>query len=621
MEIIHREALMSVFSLKKIETDIDWIIKHFLYNYDEVLYFVDGRYLKAVVSIGDLFHYLEGKSKEILNVNFTKVSETNTDIAKEFFQKHPTIHELPIISSSGYFSGIIKFGNSNTEYLWNGFRSHIRSLYYGISSYYLEASLKLKKHFKGRIFFANLPVENKVFEHLKDDEDKRIYIQQHVVPPLEQLENMPVQRELDYWGGYYEPGISKKFAREFFNIKTFEKNGCQYYENSEQEHYITFEKGKRRVINKKEGCKRKIYLVGPCTVFGAYVADNQTIEYYLQGLLNNADYCYQVVNFGSLGLYYEFQYLLTECLSDEDIIIILSQSEELISIMGKQDNSFYLGDYSEIYNIIPNPMSCILDTFRHVNYKISEEIAKHIYTSIEPYLDINENIQYPKRPIQDYFISWEIVAYYKDFALNNNLANMNGLVGAIVMNCNPFTQGHRYLIEYASKIVDTLIIFVVEEDASVFSFTDRIEMVKLGTADIANIKVVPSGKYNISKSTFAQYFEKEKQISQIDSMEYDLRVFCEVIAECMNISFRFAGEEPIDIITKKYNETMKDILPQYGVNFIEIPRMKSVKEKAYISASKVREYLKQGKWDSIAEFLPETTIDYIKRVNGNFKIT
>ena len=136
-------------------------------------------------------------------------------------------------------------------------------------------------------------------------------------------------------------------------------------------------------------------------------------------------------------------------------------------------------------------------------------------------------------------------------------------------------------------------------------------MVRMGTEDMPNVRVVPSGKYNISKSTFAQYFEKEKFVEQVDSMDYDLRIFCEVIADCMNISCRFAGEEPTDAVTRKYNETMKHILPQYGIKFTEIPRLR-LKEEECISASKVREYLNHNDWTAVADFVPETTMRYLQ---------
>lgn len=192
---------------------------------------------------------------------------------------------------------------------------------------------------------------------------------------------------------------------------------------------------------------------------------------------------------------------------------------------------------------------------------------------------------------------------------------LEGKIGAIVMNCNPFTKGHRYLIEYASARVDTLIVFVVEEDASYFSFDDRFRMVQLGTADMLNVRVVPSGAYNISKSAFAQYFEKDARIEQVESMEYDIRIFCEVIAKAMHISCRFAGEEPTDVVTAAYNDTMRTILPQYGVEFCEIPRLKLENRDEVVSATKVRECLENGDWETLTYLLPESGYEYLKKIS------
>ena len=45
-------------------------------------------------------------------------------------------------------------------------------------------------------------------------------------------------------------------------------------------------------------------------------------------------------------------------------------------------------------------------------------------------------------------------------------------VGAIVMNANPFTKGHRYLIEKAAAECGFVYVFVLSEDKSVFSSKD-----------------------------------------------------------------------------------------------------------------------------------------------------
>lgn len=617
MELQYKEDMTAVYGLKENQPELSWFLQHFLYRDDEVLYFVCNEKLKAVVSIGDLIRYLEGRKKEILNTDFMWVQEKENDKASAFFLNHPTVHELPVINDLGKFIGVVKSGKCNSERMRNNFRMYVKSLYYGEEAFYIKTAEKFMEHFKGIVFLADLPDDGRVVKGLKSSKEKENYAKKSRIDALTHLKSMTQQEERKYWGdAVYKPGISKRFAEEFSGMKVTERNGIKCCENSELSHYITFENGKRKLPNSNNSAVRKIYLAGPCTIFGAYVADNQTIEYYLQQLINDSGCEWQVVNFGSLGPDYEFQYLLTESIDDADIVVIAFQSRRWISsFMGSYQNVYYIGDFTDIFDSMDDPTDCILDTFRHTNYRVSEKIAKRIFESVEPYLGQEECIKRKNsiaKPIQNYFISWDIYVYYKDFALRYSLERLEGTVGAIVMNCNPFTMGHRYLAEYAATKTDTLIIFVVEEDASEFSFADRIEMVKKGTQDINNIKVVPSGQYSISKGTFAQYFEKDKKIDEIASMEYDVRIFCEVIAECMNISCRFVGEEPNDPVTRQYNETMKEILPQYDIKLDEIPRMK--KGKTYISASRARECIAVGDWEGAADILPETTINYLKDI-------
>ena len=96
---------------------------------------------------------------------------------------------------------------------------------------------------------------------------------------------------------------------------------------------------------------------------------------------------------------------------------------------------------------------------------------------------------------------------------------------------------------------------------------------------------------------------------QVDSSE-DVEIFGKEIAPTLGITIRFAGEEPKDNVTRQYNETMKEILPRYGVEFHEIPRKKLGEEP--ISASSVREALKVGDFDKIKNLVPETTLKYLR---------
>lgn len=186
-----------------------------------------------------------------------------------------------------------------------------------------------------------------------------------------------------------------------------------------------------------------------------------------------------------------------------------------------------------------------------------------------------------------------------------------GRIGSIVMNCNPFTLGHRFLIEQAAEKVKHLYIFAVEEDRSIFPFDDRFELMKEGTADLPNVTVIPSGKFIISSLTFSEYFNKmELQDKSIDP-SMDVTVFVKEIAPTLNISVRFAGDEPIDLITNQYNKAMERILPKFGVDFVVIKRKES--EGEVISASRVRRLLEEKDFEGISRIVPETTFRYLKK--------
>jgi len=190
-------------------------------------------------------------------------------------------------------------------------------------------------------------------------------------------------------------------------------------------------------------------------------------------------------------------------------------------------------------------------------------------------------------------------------------AKSSGNAGAIVMNCNPFTLGHRYLIEYAAQRCEALYIFVVEEDRSIFPFDVRFSLVKKGVSDLSNVKVYPSGRYIISNQTFPTYFLKQDADAAAIQAELDLTLFAERIAKPLGIRTRFVGEEPICPVTKGYNKAMKRILPQYGICVEEIPRIRG-SDGCVISASLVRSKLGQterGAW--LKRYVPEVTYAYL----------
>lgn len=82
----------------------------------------------------------------------------------------------------------------------------------------------------------------------------------------------------------------------------------------------------------------------------------------------------------------------------------------------------------------------------------------------------------------------------------------NPRTGAVVMNANPFTLGHRWLVEYAASKVDLLHVFIVSEDVSLVPLSVREQLVREGTADLGNLVYHQTGPYMISNATFPSYF-------------------------------------------------------------------------------------------------------------------
>ena len=189
-------------------------------------------------------------------------------------------------------------------------------------------------------------------------------------------------------------------------------------------------------------------------------------------------------------------------------------------------------------------------------------------------------------------------------------------IGAIVMNCNPFTNGHLALIRHAAAQCAFLYVFVVEENRSAFPFADRIALVRTGTAELPNVCVCPSGPYMISGLTFPTYFLKESEDPSALQSEVDVTLFARAIAPALGIRRRFAGEEPFDAVTRLYNDTMERLLSENGVEFCKIARVCLGDEP--ISASRVRKLLSEhgGVTEEIRAMVPACTAAYLSEKYG-----
>ena len=181
--------------------------------------------------------------------------------------------------------------------------------------------------------------------------------------------------------------------------------------------------------------------------------------------------------------------------------------------------------------------------------------------------------------------------------------------GVIVMNANPFTLGHRYLVEEAAAQVDTLFIVVVKEDRSLFSYAERKAMIQAGVAHISNAIVCEGSDYAISAATFPTYFLKQLSDATDTHITLDLDLFARHIAPALGASVRFAGSEPIDETTRRYNQLMAELLPSQGIDFVEVERCS--KNGTLVSATAVREALKAQTLPQALPLVPHTTAPYL----------
>jgi len=352
-----------------------------------------------------------------------------------------------------------------------------------------------------------------------------------------------------------------------------------------------------------------MFLFGPCLVFGGYVSDCDSMGYYLQQKLLN-DFSYNVRNCGgaSPGRNYvmrEHRYY------SGDVVVLFADNRKVYDLKGIPVYSV-----KDVYNAIDDLKYHIFDMLFHCDGVITEKLADRIFEICLEEKILERDLKTGDRSRKEVIFGSKRkirmnseLRQWLDRSLEYKLESLTA--GAIVMNCNPFTCGHRYLIEKAALEVDVLYIFVVEEDKSFFSFEDRINMVRLGVEDLSNVVVIPSGRYILSAATLPGYFDKEAKPYEFCDAAEDLELFATVIAPSFGITIRFAGEEPIDVFTQQYNLAMNRILPSYGIEFCEFERKKQGKK--VISASRVRQCIKEGCFDEIRQLVLPQIYEYLEQ--------
>ncbi len=179
---------------------------------------------------------------------------------------------------------------------------------------------------------------------------------------------------------------------------------------------------------------------------------------------------------------------------------------------------------------------------------------------------------------------------------------------AIVMNANPFTLGHQFLVETAANEQPHVYVLAVEEDLSVFPFADRLRLIRQGTAHLPNVTVIPGGRYAVSSLTFPAYFTQQEQLAHAHAA-MDAEIFARHIGPALSVTTRYVGTEPYSPVTAIYNDALMQRLPPAGIAVKLLERKQRADDA--ISASRVRRLLAAGDWDALAPLVPPTTLAYL----------
>lgn len=408
---------------------------------------------------------------------------------------------------------------------------------------------------------------------------------------------------------------SEKFYGDLLQLEDYQtgkaqreilhSDACLGYKEKMTGKYYNIVNGRRMTCNQLTEYIGTIYLVGLCVISGAYVEDQYTIASCLQQRLLEKGYPYRVENYG-MEVRFDVENRLEEIgeYAANDLVIFHSWVGEALDV---PDISL-----EEIFERNQIPCDWVKDAYGHCNHTANRLISDALFEVIEPQLslkkveeDSDKKLKINFREIMKEYVQQK----YLDSIFSEFPIREKNLVGAVVMKANPFNLGHRYLIEQARAQVDLLVIFVLEDDTFLFPFEERLELLKEGTRDIDNIMIVPSGDFIMSRNNFPAYYSQQWDARVPVNAEYDISVFADYIAEPLHITHRFAGAEPKGKIKKIYYETMRKLLPQKGISFVEIPRKKVAGD--IVSTSMVQKYLEDKEYDKAFGLLPKSSKKYL----------
>ncbi|MCI8940328.1 MAG: adenylyltransferase/cytidyltransferase family protein [Dorea sp.] len=585
--------------------DADYAVQTLLEDNQEIIYLLnpDGR-INGIVTFGAFIRAFPN-SREWVNHKFQSVcmdDENCINKVGEILKRNPKINRVPITDINGKLLYEVRRTNGA-----NGRSDQKRFILP-----FVRAVAEKRK-----CYFYKRPDRLADFSYSKGQEER-----------MRGSWSFPMMSEdLKNYGTCLRELLNGRYSEEYVKglcrIPQIIKRGRRYQHADGYSDLVNIAEGWRKTCYQPDVYKFTIHIYGRCGVFGYAVEDAETLPSFLQK--NLKDMNIRVASHSTWGA--KDEYIIQNLCEDlregviEEHDIILCYMKELPFMDVLEDFGIYCCDTTPAFHRALEERAGVdfYDMPGHMNAEGYQFIAQYIYEDLKGDLAVQssraEHTEHSRKAKKGCILNAEqekeVRAYIDGIKARLPVGWKNKTAGAVLMNCDPFTKGHRYLIEMALKEVEFLYVFVVEEDKSHFSFQDRINMVRLGVRDLDNLIVIPSGRYIASVYTVPDYFFRNMQKQKIIDLSLDVKIFVEYIAPALHITKRFLGTEPVDKVTQKYNETVQKIMPDYGITVRIIERLRT--EKGQVSAKTVRNAIGAQDESDLKLLVPESTFYYLKR--------
>ena len=286
---------------------------------------------------------------------------------------------------------------------------------------------------------------------------------------------------------------------------------------------------------------------------------------------------------------------------------LIAEGDVIVALLEELDIERFDCDVLNIWDVLEKkniPAEWMLDNPLHFNHHVASVYAEALYEMIFK-KDYRDNDKARSFITLDIDMARE---FYLDKYFYGCDMSVGKRVAASVINGNPFTNGHRYLIETAAEECDHVYLISVQENTSVFSSAERYAMAVDATEDLDNVTVVPSGLFLGTATLFPAYYAKIYMGNTKEQAEAHVRTFA-VVAKALGVTHRYIGEEPDDAITQELNVACQKILPAEHIHTVILKRKEE--DGRMVTGTIVRQ-LAAADDPEIMKFLPESSADIVQ---------